>query len=282
MTAPLPSPAAAQKLQRSDGAAEVGWRLDGATTRLAHLFQSDPCRVLFPDPAGGDPPQAAIVTTSGGLTGGDRVRIAVRAGAGTTATATTQAAEKIYRAHAGACRIDAVLDVDAGATLEWLPQETIVFDGASLERRTVADLAADARLVACEMVALGRAASGERYTRGRLFDGWRLKREGKLLWADALEIEGSPPDAAGLGDANAFAMALYAGAGAASHLDATREALPETSDLLRAGATVIGELLLVRLLGEAKTVRKELVATLERLRAQTLGLPPRMPRVWHV
>lgn len=277
-----PSPAAAPRLQRSDGAAEIGWRLDGATTRLAHLFQSDPCRVLFPDPAEGDPPQAAIVTTSGGLTGGDRVRIAVRSGAGTLATATTQAAEKIYRAHAGTCRIDTAIDVEPGATLEWLPQETIVFDGASLERRTVADLGAGARLLACEMVALGRSASGERYVRGRLFDGWRLKRGGKLVWADALEIEDGAPDVAGLGGANALAMALYAGADAAVHLDPIREALPETGDSLRCGATVIGELLLVRLLGEAKAVRKELVATLQRLRAQALGLPARLPRVWHV
>src|ERR1700730_1732747 len=88
--------------QRLDGEAIIGFRVapDG-TTRLADLYQKAPCRTLFPTPESGDPIQAVVLTTSGGLTGGDRTRVAVAVGAGAQATVTTQAAEKIYRALPG-------------------------------------------------------------------------------------------------------------------------------------------------------------------------------------
>ncbi|HJQ60208.1 MAG TPA: urease accessory protein UreD, partial [Vineibacter sp.] len=167
------------KLQRGDGAAAVGFAARPRGTALAELDQRDPCRVLFPDGETGDPPLAVFITMSGGLADGDRLRLAARCEAGATATATTQAAEKIYRASANAqdCTIDVALDVASGAALEWLPQETILFDGARLRRRTVADVASGGRLLACEMVVLGRIASGERFTSGLLIDSWRVRRD---------------------------------------------------------------------------------------------------------
>jgi urease accessory protein len=270
------------RLQRSDGAAEVGFvRRDGAT-RLAHLFQSDPCRVMFPWPDDGDVSQAVLVTTSGGLTDGDRVRIAVNCAAGAAALVTGQAAEKIYRAAGDApCRIDVGLDVAAGAALEWLPQETIVFDAARLARRVEARLAGDARLLACEMIVLGRAASGERFTEGTVHDAWRLRRDGRLVWADALQLAGPPPQAAGFAGATASAFALYSGPDATALLDRSR-ALVANLEAPRSGTTLVNGILLARFLGQAKDVRRALVAWLAAMRAQTLGRPPRLPRLWHV
>lgn len=271
------------RLQRGDGGVEVRFarRRDGVMA-LAHLWQSDPCRVLFPQPESDEPPQAVIVTTSGGLTDGDRVRLEVEVEGG-VATVTTQAAEKIYRAARAAEQpacIESALRVGAGATLEWLPQETIVFDGARLRRRVEADLADDARLLACEMVVLGRGASGERFTRGAVYDGWRLRRAGKLVWADALAFDGAPPDLAGFGDATALATGILAGPDAARRLEASRAVVD--GGAARAGTTVVNGVLLARFLGEPLAVRRGLMAWLAVMRQDALGGPRRLPRVWHV
>lgn len=271
------------RLQRGDGGVAVRFarRSDGAMA-LAHLWQSDPCRVLFPRAEADEPPQAVIVTTSGGLTDGDRVRLGVEVEGG-IATATTQAAEKIYRAALAAdapARIDSTLRVGAGATLEWLPQETIVFDGARLRRRVEADLADDARLLACEMVVLGRGASGERFTRGGVYDGWRLRRGGRLVWADALAFDGAPPDVAGFAGATALATGIFAGPEAARWLEASR--LVAEGSTARAGVTVVNGVLLARFLGEPLAVRRGLMEWLAFMRQDALGGPRRLPRVWHV
>jgi urease accessory protein len=273
------------KLQRGNGAAEVAYAAGPQDSALSHLFQQEPCRVLFPDGEPGDPPQAVFVTTSGGLTDGDRLRLKAQVGPGARATATTQAAEKIYRASSAAadCTIDVGLDVASGAMLEWLPQETILFEGSRLRRRTVVDVAAGGRLLACEMLVLGRIASGERFTQGFLLDTWRVHRGGRLIWADALRLDGAPPVTAGFGDAAATAMALHVADDAARHLEAARAATAtaETSGA-RAAATVINGVLLARFLGDPFQVRRALVSWLADMRAVCLDLPPRLPRVWHV
>src|SRR6266702_3535063 len=133
------------RLQRASGESRVSFAVREGRTRLADLYQRDPCRVLFPEPELGEPPQAA---------------------------------EKIYRAAKGGghCTMDIAVTVGEGATLDWLPQETIVFEGARLKRRTVADVEPGGALLACEMVVLGRAASGERFVSGLLLDSWSLRR----------------------------------------------------------------------------------------------------------
>src|SRR5262249_38278289 len=149
-----------------------------------------------------------------GVTDGDTLKMAVEVGAGASAVAATQAAEKIYRAANGAnhCAIDVALEVGAGATLDWLPQETIIFLGARLKRRTVATVTPGGWLLACEMVVLGRAASGERFTDGLLLDSWSVRRAdkqgGRLLWTDTLRVEGETPVGAGFGAANALATVI--------------------------------------------------------------------------
>ena len=182
---------------------------DGGT-RLTDLYQRDPCRVLFPRSEPGEPPQAVLLTTSGGVTDGDALKMAIEVGPGAAAVATTQAAEKIYRAAKGGghCTIDVAVRVGEGATLDWLPQETIVFEGARLKRRTVAEVEPGGSLLACEMVVLGRAASGERFTGGLLLDAWSVRRTGRLVWTDTLRVEGETPTGAGFGAANALATVI--------------------------------------------------------------------------
>jgi len=273
-------PTTPTRLQRASGQCRVAFDLRDGKTRLADLYQRDPCRVLFPKGEPDDPPQAVLLTTSGGVTGGDRLGMAVEVGPGATAVATTQAAEKIYRA-AGTetCSIAVELCVQNAATLEWLPQESIVFDGARLHRRTVADVAIKATLLACEMVVLGRAASGERFTRGLLLDSWSVRRDGRLAWTDTLRVEGETPGVpgpgAGFGAANALATVIGVWEAPQEHFEAAR-ALLEVAPDVKAGVTLVNGIVVARLLGEATAVRAATTAFLAGLRGQ------RLPRVWHV
>ena len=269
-------PTTPTRLQRASGQCRVVFDLRDGETRLADLYQRDPCRVLFPKGEPDDPPQAVLLTTSGGVTGGDRLDMAVEVGPGATAVATTQAAEKIYRA-AGSetCSIDVGLCVQNAATLDWLPQETIVFEGSRLRRRTVADVAIQATLLACEMVVLGRAASGERYTRGLLLDNWTVRRGGKLAWTDTLRVEGETLTGAGFGTANALATVIGVWDAPQERFEAAR-ALLDTAEGVRAGVTLVNGIVVARLLGEATAVRAATIAFLTGLRGQ------RLPRVWHV
>ena len=119
-----------------------------------------------------------LINTSGGVTGGDRIDWRLEAGPGAALVATSQAAERVYRSTGGAARIETRLVSAPAPALDWLPQETILFDAGRLERRLEVDMAADAALTALECVVLGRAAMGEVVATGALSDQWRIRRGG--------------------------------------------------------------------------------------------------------
>jgi urease accessory protein len=265
------------RMQRASGESLVTFDLRDGKTRLGDLYQRDPCRVLFPKSEPGEPPQAVLITTSGGVAGGDALKMSVEIGPGAEAVATTQAAEKIYRASRGSnpCTIDVELRVAEGAILDWLPQETIVFEGALLKRRTVAEVVEGGSLLACEMVVLGRGASGERFTSGLLLDAWSVRRSGRLVWTDTLRIEGETPDGAGFGTANALATVIGVWDAPLAPFEKARTLL-EAADKVRAGVTVVNGIMVARLLGEATAVRHATIRFLTDFRGR------RLPRVWHV
>lgn len=265
------------RLQRASGESRVAFDLRDGRTRLGDLYQRDPCRVLFPEPEPGEPPQAVLLTTSGGVTDGDSLKTTIEIGPGATALATTQAAEKIYRAARGDshCAIDVAVRVGEGAVLDWLPQETIVFEGARLKRRTVAEVEPGGALLACEMVVLGRAASGERFTRGLLLDSWSVRRAGRLVWTDTLRVEGETPAGAGFGTANALATVIGVWDAPQDRFEQAR-AILEAAQEVRAGVTLVNGVMVARLLGEATAVRAATIGFLTDFRGR------RLPRVWHV
>ena len=264
--------------QRARGGAELHFARSGSATRIAHLFQASPARFLFPDPEPGEPPLAALVNTAGGLAGGDAVTLDLRVGPAASAILSTPAAEKIYRSLGPVTRIDVKVEVEAGATLEWLPQETILFDRARLERRIAVSLAADARLLFAEMLVFGRQARGEVMRSGLVRDLWRLHRGGALLWADGVSMEqdlsARLQDRFGFAGAEAMASLLLA---MPSPLEPMREALRDAG---AAASLVRPGLVVARWLGDAVAVRGALGAAICRLRAQALGQPARLPRLW--
>lgn len=286
--APMPFEPGLQKmprLERSDGALTLALaRDDAGITGIDDLYQRDPCRALFPAPEPGDVFQAVMLTTSGGLAGGDRIAASIASGAGTRALVTTQAAEKVYRARAENTLFSVEISAGAGAWLEWLPQETILFDGARFRRETRIALAADARLLAAEIVVFGRAARGERLTAGHYLDRWRVEREGRVVWRDAVGWNGDPAAAlghpAGFAGAGAMATVIFAGPGAVQHLVGARAALEDVRS--RAAATVVNGLLVARFLADnAQILRSDFAQLWCKLRTEAGNLPPVLPRTWY-
>ncbi|HZP19826.1 MAG TPA: urease accessory protein UreD [Bauldia sp.] len=277
----LPRPLHSTRLERAVGSARVSVRAGDASTgrrnRLAELFQSGAAKIRLPRVGPADPVEAVLLNTAGGLTGGDRLAFAVSVEEGAACTATTQAAERIYRRVTGFAEVETTLSVAAGARLDWIPQETIVFNRSGLARRLEADVDPSASLLAVESVVLGRAAMGETVDRTFVRDAWRIRRGGRLVFADTARIDG---DAAGLmagpatgGPATAFATLLLVAPDAEEQLDRARAALADVP--VEAGASAWNGILVARMLAAGgQPLRAALVRLIESLR----GVP--MPRVW--
>lgn len=174
---------------RAQGAVKFGVHLQDGVTRRGVLHESGSLRVRFPSPEA-EGLSGVFVNTAGGIAGGDRFDIAITAGEGARLTVTTAAAEKVYRAPGPAAELGISLKVEAGAHLAWLPQETILFDRARISRRIDIDLAETAALLLCEIVVFGRAAMGEKMLHGEFVDRWRLRRGGKLVFAETIRLDG--------------------------------------------------------------------------------------------
>lgn len=249
----------------------------GALTVVDRLFQSGCLKARFATPDRRRTGDAVLINTAGGLTGGDALSIDIRWGPATQSTATGQAAEKIYRSLAGTARIATTLEVGPGAQGEWLPQETILFDRAALDRDTAVRLAPDANFLGLEAVVLGRQAMGETVLTGQLRDAWRIWRGGRLIYADAFELRGGivaalRKPAIGRG-ASAFASLIWIGADPSSMRDRVRAMLNGAENC---AASSWNGLLVVRLTAmDGATLRRRIIEVLTTLR------PGRaLPRLW--
>lgn len=257
--------------QRAEGAA----RLEIGPAGIARLYQKAPLRLLFPTPEANEPLQAALVNTAGGLAGGDVLSARVALAPGAAALVTTPAAEKVYGSLGPTSVITTRLEVGAGAALEYLPQEAILFDGARLDRRTEAHVAPGGVLLAVESLVLGRIARGEAWRAGAVREGWRLHLDGRLAWADALALDAAARDAPyALDGAEAVGLMLLAAPDAARHRALARALTDGQASLPRPG------LLLLRFLGTARAVRAGITAAIPAMRAAALGRPAILPRLW--
>jgi urease accessory protein len=256
--------AAAILHQRSRG--EIVLRFE--TAGLARLREEGAAKVRFPH--GGH--QAILINTGGGLAGGDRFSVTIAAGPSASLTVTTQAAERVYRTLGPAASVDVSLTAEAGATLFWLPQETMLFEGASLARTIAADIAPGATFLAVESIVFGRAAMGEVVTSLFLRDRWRVKRGGKTTFADDIAIAGPPPmSAATLAKNRAMATVLLISADAGTKIEAVRGALGEAS-----GASAWNGKLVARFLArDGFELRKTLIPV---LRVLSDGID--LPKAW--
>jgi urease accessory protein len=273
-----------------EGVAEISFTGRDGRSRLAYLYQHAPLRVLFPTPEAGDIAQAVLLTTSGGLVAGDRLTIAARLDEGAAAQLTAAAAEKIYRSTGATTAISQRLSVGERSWLEYLPPETIVFDGARLRRETRIDLAAGAGFLGGGILVFGRRARGERFTCGLLHDGWEIWRDGPLVWGDSLHIDGDiaaimahPACFAGAAACATLVLAPPDGE-AGAFVDNARAVQARTAAAgMQAGVTAVGGLLIARwLAADALPLRLAFAELACHLRQAAMRLPARLPRLWQV
>ncbi|RZN23511.1 urease accessory protein UreD [Bradyrhizobium sp. Leo121] len=175
---------------RARGAVRFGVHLQDGVTRRGDLHESGSLRVRFPSPEG-EGLSAVFVNTAGGVAGGDRFDIDIATGEGARLTLTTAAAEKVYRAAGPAAQLNIALKAATGSHLSWLPQETILFDRARISRRIDIDLSEGASLLLCEIVVFGRSAMGETMRHGEFVDRWRMRRGGRLVFAETIRLDGN-------------------------------------------------------------------------------------------
>ncbi|KAB2920316.1 MAG: urease accessory protein UreD [Hyphomicrobiaceae bacterium] len=264
-------------LPRAEGSVRLAFVRRGEQTVLDVLHQAGSARARFPKPAYDAAPEAVLLNMAGGLTAGDRLDIATTLATGARATITTAAAEKIYRALDGEATIRTRLELASEARLAWLPQPTILFDQARFDRRTEVALSADATFLAVEFLLFGRLAMGETVQRGLCRDVWRIRRDGKLAFADTLLLQGGVADtlarSATAAGARAVAMIVYIAPDAASRIDHARALLEDVGGT--AGASTWDGMLVVRALAnDGQTLQRDLIPLIEWLHGGCL------PRVW--
>lgn len=175
---------------RARGAVRFDVHARDGVTRRGALHESGSLRVRFPSPEDGGL-SGVFVNTAGGVAGGDRFDVEISATDAARLTLTTAAAEKVYRAPGPAAQLSISLKIAAGAHLGWLPQETILFDRARVHRRFDIEVDDAASLLLCEIVVFGRTAMGERMEQGEFIDSWRLRRGGRLVFAETVRLDGN-------------------------------------------------------------------------------------------
>lgn len=267
-------------MQRVDGVARVRFALSRGETRLADLYQSGSAKIRLPK-VYDTPRTAVLINTAGGLTGGDRLALDVAVDDGAHAIVTSQTAERAYRSSGGSAKVTGHFTVGADATLEWLPQETILFEASSLARRIDAELGANARLLMLESIVLGRKAMGERIGTVFFRDSWRVRRGGKLVFADDIRFDGDPARflKGGATGGRALAVATLADCvpdaeDRLAHARSLLENLP--AETTRGAASSWNGMLVARFVSsDSRDLRNALISFLTRYRSADL------PRVWH-
>ncbi len=267
------------RMQRTYGAGRLVLGLRDGGTVIRECYQEAGLRIRMPRVEPGEALEAVVINTAGGITGGDRFVLDITAGPATRAVVTTQAAEKVYRSSGGIGHFDTAIRVAAGTDLAWLPQEAILFDGSALERRLTVDMDAGATVLAVESVVFGRLARGERVDHAYLFDRWRIRRGGRLVYAEGLRFEGGVARAlkgraCGAGAVAAASLVLVA-PDAEQRVEAVRLLLEQVHGQgVEAGVSAFDGLLSLRLLAaDPFALRTALVNILVLLRGP-------IPRVW--
>jgi urease accessory protein len=267
-------------MQRTGGDGRIVFKAVAGATALDRLYQGGAAKIRLPHSHGRRAMEAVLINTSGGLAGGDRLDWRVEAADQTQAVITTQSCERAYRSLGDPTRVSVSLRVGAGARLDWLPQETILYDGSSLLRRLDADVAPGGTLLVSEAVLLGRLAYGERVRMARFHDRWRIRRGGRLVFAEETRFDG-PVDAiaaraATLGGGAAYASILLLTDDPGAALHPVRAALASAAGEADGGASAFDGKLICRVVAQdGLRLRRALIPVLTVFRGG-LGLP----RVW--
>jgi urease accessory protein len=270
-------------LQRSEGFARLVLAGSAHGSRIVDLFQRCPTRIMFPGIRGAPLEEAVVVNTAGGIAGGDRLESTVTVLTNASVRVTTQAAERVYRALNEPAVIDTRLRLCEATKLAWLPQETIVYNGARMRRNTEIEISSGAELLALEWLVLGRAAHGEEIVGGEISDGWQVKIDGRLSWADRFratdDVFPRLRSPVLLADFKAIGTLIYFGPDAEARVQLMRDLARQLQ--CHCVTTLVSGLVIVRLgaqdTSELKAGLREILLNFERTRAPG---PFRIPKMW--
>jgi urease accessory protein len=270
-------------LQRAAGGGRVVLNGSDNGTRIVDVFQQSPIRIMFPTSGGSAVEEAVLINIAGGIAGGDRLECGVTALANASIAVTSQAAEKVYRALSEPARISTKLKACGAAKLAWLPQETIVFNLARVRRETEIDLSSGSELLALEWLVLGRAAHGEEMVGGHITDSWRVKKDGRLIWADSFratdKIFHHLRRKALLSNYKSIATLIYFGPRLDRRLEFLRDIAPSLKCYCT--ATSVGGLIIVRLAAKTASDLKLALRSFLQQFSRELGPGPfRVPKMW--
>ncbi|RDI60813.1 urease accessory protein [Microvirga subterranea] len=270
-------PIAGLSRQRAVGRVAFAAAAFDGRTRPARISESGSMRIRLPNGAGTGL-EAVLVNTAGGIACGDSFQVEIDAGIGTSVTVATPAAEKVYRSDGPVAQLVVGLRVGASARMDWLPQETLLFDRARLKRRLDVEMDEDARVTLFEAVVFGRAARLEQVETGFFEDRWRIRRGRRLAYADTLRLDGAiaallrkPTVADG---ARVFATLLHVAPDSEARLESVRQHLA-SSQSCDAAASAWNGLLAVRFCAASiEALRAAVCPFLIAFRGEAL------PRVW--
>ena len=267
---------------------DLGFERDDNTTRLTRRQHTGPLRVQKPlYPEHPSTCHAIIIHPPGGVVGGDELHMQFDTGPRARAFLSTPGAAKWYRANGHRSRQQLRIRVGAGASLEWLPQETILFNAADVVFDTIIDLGTDASYIGCEILCFGRKASGETFDQGLVQQSMMIRREGKPLWLEqGALVAGSRQMQSPLGlGGHSVCASLIAVGGASSTvlLGALREQCAASSDGLgQYGVTQMKSVIIVRYLGNnSEVARRVMLAAWQVLRPALLNRDAVIPRIWN-
>lgn len=275
----------------ADGQLNLHIIANGGVTEVSDLYQQTPLRVLFPRVETEELFTAVLVNSSGGVVGGDRLEMKLEAGHGASLLVTGQAAEKVYRSAGEEANASTTLTAQADSFIEFLPQGTIIFDGARFRRTTIIDASTGSRVMAGEVLTLGRVARNERFTGGSFHDEWRVLRNGRLVWVDALHLSDDLEDGtesvlaspAGFAKSPGYATFIYTADDADSHVQLARTIQADTPGNVQRGVTSFDGVLVARWLGpKPSDVRAAYGHFWARFRAKVCGLPEQLPTIWNI
>ena len=268
---------AISSLQRSRGSASVGFTARQGRARLATLHQSGSAKAMLPR-VHGPVPEVVFLNTSGGLTGGDTLSYHLDVPAETQVTATTQTAERGYASAGPIATVKVTARVGAGGRLNWLPQETLIYESANVSRETIVDLTGDAVCLMVETIVLGRHAMGEVPRAARVTDCRLIRRDGRPVWAETMRLDpvtlSQTEQPAVLRGARCYAVIALISPTAPDLTNCVRATLTE-SGCQSAASGWDGKLLIRILAKDGWPLRRQVARTL-------CVLTPTLPRVWQM
>ncbi len=265
-------------LQRARGEARVSIRRAAGASRVHRLYQAGAAKARLPKIHDKERVEVVLINTSGGLTGGDRFSVDVAVEVHAHAVVTTQACERVYKSLGSNALVENRLTVASGATLDWIPQETLFFDGGALNRSIDVDIARDANVLLMEPIVFGRQAMGETVAGGRYRDRWRVRMDGRLIYADNASLSGDiAQDLQRLGSgkgAVAFASGLFIGPNAGELRDAIRDGAPD--DGVTGGVSLVRDALVLRAVAsDSQCLRRWIEHVFQTVTGRSL------PRAWY-